>query len=131
MKINDNYRITITKYIKAVEEEIRETEYTDYLYISNLCVDENHRGKKIGSYLMGYFVNQMEDHGYNTFALDCLLHNLRAKNLYHDMGFKEMREIVGFDGTDHSNVEVVSFLRKKGNYYPEEFQISFLDKKVN
>lgn len=69
----------------------------------------------------------MEVVGYDTFALDCLLHNLRAKNLYHSMGFKEMKEIVGFDGTDHSNVEVVSFLRKKGNYYPEEFQVSYLD----
>ena len=69
----------------------------------------------------------MEVVGYDAFALDCLLNNLRAKNLYHSMGFKEMKEIVGFDGTDHSNVEVVSFLRKKGNYYPEEFQVSYLD----
>mgnify|MGYP003299763588 CR=1 FL=1 len=65
----------------------------------------------------------MENTHFETFELDCLLHNLRAKNLYHNMGFREIKEIVGFDGTDHSNVEVVSFLRKKGAYYPEEFQV--------
>lgn len=65
----------------------------------------------------------MEVVGYDTFALDCLLHNLRAKNLYHSMGFKEMKEIVGFDGTDHSNVEVVSFLRKKAIIILKNFKL--------
>ena len=57
-----------------------------------------------------------------------MIRNLRAKNLYHCMGFREIKEIVGFDGTNESKVEVVSFLRKKGDYYPSEFQVSFLDK---
>ena len=70
----------------------------------------------------------MENAGWEEFALDCLLHNLRAKNLYHSFGFKEMKEIVGFDGTDHSTVEVVSFLRKKGDYLPYEFQNAEINK---
>lgn len=64
----------------------------------------------------------MEKAGYNQFTLDCLLHNLRAKNLYHGFMFKEMKEIIGFDGTDHSKVEVISTLWKKGAYLPEEFK---------
>lgn len=43
------------------------------------------------------------------------------KNQMYCFGFREMKEIVGFDGTDHSNVEVVSFLRKKSDYLPYEF----------
>ena len=54
--------------------------------------------------------------------MDCLLHNLRAKNLYHKLGFIEIAEVVGFDGSDNSKVEVVSMLRKKGDYLPEEFK---------
>lgn len=121
-KTNHNYEFTIDNYIIPVEKEIEEFD-EHAMYISNLCIAENVRSKGIGSYLLGYFISQMEKQGYDVFHLDCLLHNLRAKNLYHSMGFKEMKEIVGFDGTDYSNVEVVSFLRKKGTYYPEEFQV--------
>lgn len=121
-KINHNYEFTIDKYIIPIEKEV-ETFDDSTIYISNICIDENLRSKGIGSYLLGYFISQMEKQGYDKFELDCLLHNLRAKNLYHGMGFKEMKEIVGFDGTDHSTVEVVSFLRKKGAYYPDEFQV--------
>lgn len=120
--INSRHAFTIDNYVIPIEREI---DYFDNhtMYISNVCVDENIRGKGIGSYLLGYFISQMEKQGFDVFHLDCLLHNLRAKNLYHTMGFKEMKLIVGFDGTDHSKVEVVSFLRKKGAYYPEDFQV--------
>lgn len=117
-KVNHNYSFTINRYIKPVIEEVK---HNDFLYISNVCIKDVYRGKKIGSHLLGYFISQMEKKGFNEFALDCLLHNLRAKNLYHSFGFKEMKEIVGFDGTDTSKVEIVSFLRKKGDYFPEEF----------
>ena len=72
------------------------------------------RGKRIGTKLLGYFISQMEQAGFENFALDCLLHNLPAKNLYHGLGFKEMKLIKGFS-KDESIVDVVSFLRKKGN----------------
>lgn len=118
--INQNYCYTINHYI---EEILKEVKSNNSMYISNICIKDCYRSKKIGSHLMGYFISQMEQAGYDVFALDCLLHNLRAKNLYHSFGFKEMKEIIGFDGTDYSKIEVVSFLRKKGNYFPDEFQI--------
>ena len=119
MKIDSNYEFTIKNYILGLIEEVKDN---DFIYISNVCVNPNYRGKKIGTRILGHYITQMEKAGWDVFALDCLLHNLRAKNLYHSFGFKEMKEIVGFDGTDHSTVEVVSFLRKKGNYLPYEFQ---------
>ena len=127
-KINRRYHFTLENYIEGIEKEVLEYEHNATIYISNICIKEGLRGKQIGSKLIGYFISQMEELYFDQFALDCLLHNLRAKNLYHSMGFKEMKEIVGFDGTEHSKVEVVSFLRKKGAYYPEEFQIEYLRK---
>lgn len=122
IKVNHNYDFTLNNYVIPIEKEVKEFD-NQTIYISNVCVNEELRGKGIGSKLLGYFISQMEKQGFDKFELDCLLHNLRAKNLYHSLGFKEMKEIVGFDGTNHSNVEVVSFLRKKGAYYPEEFQV--------
>ena len=117
--INDNYKTTINKYIKEVIKEIKEKKD---IYIMNCTVLEDYRGKRIGSKLLGYYIRNMESAGYDNYRLDCLLHNLRAKNLYHSLGFKEMEEISGFDGYAEKPVEVVVFKRHKGNYLPEEFQ---------
>lgn len=116
---NNNYEFTINNYVKECIKEVKEG---DSLYIMNCTVLDECRGRKIGTKLIGHFIGNMERAGFENFSLDCLLHNLRAKNLYHSMGFKEIKEIVGFDGTDSSTVEVVSFKRHKGNYLPEEFQ---------
>ena len=117
--INHNYEFTINNYVKECIKEVKEG---DSLYIMNCTVLDECRGRKIGTKLIGHFIGNMERAGFENFSLDCLLHNLRAKNLYHSMGFKEIKEIVGFDETDSSTVEVVSFKRHKGNYLPEEFQ---------
>jgi len=119
--VNNNYKVTIREYIKPILKEVDEYD-NETIYIPNVCIDKKLRGKKIGTRLLGYFISQMEKNGFNKFALDCLLHNLQAKNLYHGLGFREMKLIEGFTGDD-SVVEVVSFLRKKGAYLPEEFQI--------
>ena len=51
------------------------------------------------------------------------MHNLRAKNLYHSLGFKEVAEGIGFDGTEHSTVEVVFFKKKSTKFTKEDFQM--------
>lgn len=117
-QINDRYAKAIAEYIEGVIEEVRAS---DSLYIMNCTVLDGFRGRRIGTRLLGHFISQMEAAGFEEYSLDCLLHNLRAKNLYHSMGFKEMKEVTGFNGVDDS-VEVVSFLRHKGDYLPEEFQ---------
>lgn len=140
--VNSNYAFTIKNYVKPIIEEVYDFR-PDTLYISNVCVDNGYRGKKIGTKLRGYFIKQMEKVGYNQFALDCLLHNLRAKNSYHGFMFGEIKQIIGFDGTDHSKVEVVSMLRKKlliyqknsnrskKNEYKPSFFFYFFEKSVD
>ena len=129
-QINSRYKFTIENYVDEIEKEVEDFD-DKTMYICNICITESFRGMKLGSYLLGYFLEQMEKEGYNVFILDCLLHDLRAKNMFHSMGFKEMKEKCGFDGVNNSKTSVVRFLRKIGNYYPEEFQVSFMDKSDN
>lgn len=56
-QINGNYDFTIRNYVEVLENEIEESEFEDLLYISNICIVENLRGKKIGSKLIGYFIS--------------------------------------------------------------------------
>lgn len=117
--INENER---NKYIieRYIYDCIHEAKIADGMYIMNCAVLEEYRGQGIGKKLLGHFIGNMEKAGFNSFKLDCLLHNLRAKNLYHSLGFKEMEETQGF--TWEMPVELVVFVRHKGEYLQEEFQ---------
>ena len=118
-EMDTNYKYTINNYIKKIITNIKEN---DYIYITNICIDGNHRGQKIGTRLASYFIGQMEDSGYEEFVLDCLVHDLRAKNLFHKLKFKEIGEKTGFNGTDNSNVDLVTMKRKKGEYLPTDYK---------
>ncbi len=117
--INKNYKDVIEQY---VDECIKDVKNNDAMYIMNCAVLEECRGRRIGTKLLGYFISKMEHAGFENYRLDCLLHNLRAKNLYHSLGFKEMEEVKGFRGYAEGPVDVVVFKRHKGDYLPEEFQ---------
>ena len=65
----------------------------------------------------------MHEAGFDEIGFDCLMHNLRAKNLYHSLGFKEVAEGIGFDGTENSTVEIVFFKKKSTPYTKEDFQM--------
>jgi len=117
--VNSCYKKIVEGYIMPILDEVSEFD-NKTIYIPNVCIDKEVRGKRIGTNMLGYFISQMEEVGFDKFALDCLLHNLPAKNLYHGLGFREMKLINGFTGDD-SKLDVVSFLRKKGAYLPEEF----------
>lgn len=125
--INYNYKYTIENYVETLEKEV-ENFNDKVMYISNICIIDELRGMRVGSHLLGCFLEQMQRVGYDTFHVDCLLHDLRTRNLYHSMGFKEMNEKVGFNGTNPSKVEIVSLLKKRGQYFPKDFQKSFMDK---
>ena len=119
ISINKNYKDTIEKY---VDECINDVKNNDSMYIMNCTVLDECRGRRIGSKLLGHFISNMERAGFENYRLDCLLHNLRAKNLYHNLGFKEMEEVRGFGGYVTDPIEVVVFKRHKGDYLPDEFQ---------
>ena len=118
--VNERYSFTINHYLK---ELIKEVEEKKYMYLVNVCIDINYRGNKIGTRLLKYFIEQMHASGFDEIGFDCLMHNLRAKNLYHSLGFKEVSEGIGFDGTEHSTVEIVFFKKKSTPYTANDFQM--------
>lgn len=118
--VNHNYKFTIDNYVKELINEVVEKKY---MYLVNVSVDVEHRSNKIGKRMLAYFIEQMHDAGFDEIGFDCLMHNLRAKNLYHSLGFKEVSEGFGFDGTDYSTVEIVFFKKKATAYTQKDFQM--------
>lgn len=119
-KVNDKYNFTINNYVK---ELINEVTNKKYMYLVNVSVDVDYRSNKIGKRMLSYFVEQMHEAGFDEIGFDCLMHNLRAKNLYHSLGFKEVSEGFGFDGTNNSTVEIVFFKKKSTAYTQKDFQM--------
>ena len=107
--VNHQYNFTVQNYLKVLIDEVKEKKY---MYLVNVSVDVHYRSRRIGSRLLKYFIEQMHEAGFDEIGFDCLMHNLRAKNLYHSLGFKEVSEGFGFDGTEHSTVEKVLWLPK-------------------
>ena len=118
--INNNYKFTINHYVNEI---INEVVNKKYMYLVNVAVDVEYRSHKIGKRLLTYFIEQMHEAGFDEIGFDCLMHNLRAKNLYHSLGFKEVSEGFGFDGTDNSTVEIVFFKKKSTTYTQKDFQM--------
>ena len=117
---NDEYAFVVKNYIKLLIDEVNENKS---MYIVNCCVDKSVRSKRIGSVMLGNFIKLMEKAGYDTIEFDCLLHNVRAKNLYHSLGFKEMYTGIGFNGTENPTYpEIVFFKRKTGDSLLGEFK---------
>ena len=114
-RVNENFNKTINNYLKVIINKVKDN---DYLYISNICIDGNYRGIHIVTNFLKYFINQMEEAGFEEFFVDCLIDNLRAKNLFQDLDFNEMEETTGFDG----KLSVVSMKRKKDEYLPSEYK---------
>lgn len=72
---------------------INENKYSkglpDGLEVSFLCVDEEHQGKGLGTFLL----NEVKELGFDSIWLEVSKDNLAAKALYERMGFTEWREI--------------------------------------
>lgn len=117
--ISENYKTAVDVYVKGCLHEVPKI---DALYIMNCVVDKSARGRNVGLKLLSSFLKVMEKAGHEEFLLDCLLHNLPAKNLYHTLGFLEVEETLGFQGAGESRPELVVFKRKKGAFLENEFQ---------
>lgn len=118
--VNDNYKFTIDNYVKEIINDVVEKKY---MYLVNVSIDVEYRSHRIGKRMLTYFIEQMHEAGFDEIGFDCLMHNLRAKNLYHSLGFKEVSEGIGFDGTDHSTVEIVFFKKKSTAFTQQDFQM--------
>ncbi len=118
-KVNHRYNFTINHYLKEV---IKEVEEKHYMYFTNVCVATDYRSGGIGRRMLTNFIRLMHEAGFDEIGFDCLMHNLRGKNLYHSLGFKEVFEGIGFDGTEHSTVEIVFFRKKMTEFTNKDFQ---------
>ena len=117
--LNSESAFIVKNYIQLLIDEVKENKS---MYIVNCCVDKEYRSKRIGTVMLGNFIKLMEGAGYDTIEFDCLLHNVRAKNLYHSLGFKEMYTGIGFNGSENPTYpEIVFFKRKTGDSLLGEF----------
>ena len=95
-KINARYNFTINNYVKELIKEVNEAEF---VYISNVCVHPDYRGKHIGSMMLKKIIDIYKSKYFNEIVLDVLSDNLGAINLYKNMGFEQISKIFkGFNG---------------------------------
>ena len=84
-----------------------------------MCVKKEYRNMHIGYKLLKTVIDEYmnnNDNDVEYIEFDCLLHNVKAKNLYHSSGFKEMYTGIGFNGTENTTEpEIVFFKRKTGD----------------
>ena len=58
--------------------------------LGNVAVDDDHRGKGIGSKLIEAILDRAEERGVREIFLEVRKSNLRAQDLYKDFGFTEV-----------------------------------------
>ena len=58
------------------------------LYIDDLCVDENERGKHIGKTLYDFVVSYAKKNGYYNVTLNVWADNKKAVGFYEKIGLK-------------------------------------------
>ena len=61
------------------------------LYIDDLCVDENHRGKHIGKTLFEYVLDYAKEKKFDSITLNVWEHNDRARKFYDKLGFNVLK----------------------------------------
>jgi len=104
--ISDNIQPVIEGYFAPLIEE-------SYLYsgynIVNICIDEKHRNKGLGSLLMTHCI---EEYGAQTIHLDVIASNENAIKLYKNFGFEIKNEYMGFSG-DSTLLPCYHMIREK------------------
>lgn len=82
--------IELVKFcIKAlIVEPIIQLETSSDLYIQNICVNEENRGRGIGSKLIDYYISFAENSDFASVCLDVASKNKNAISLYERKGFK-------------------------------------------
>lgn len=94
-QIKDGLRNAVNGYFNPL---IEESLFLSGHNVVNICIDENHRGKKLGSLLLDFCIKKFEPHG--DVWLDVIASNIIAIELYKKSGFCVIKEYNGFSGTD-------------------------------
>ncbi|MCI8388058.1 MAG: GNAT family N-acetyltransferase [Clostridiales bacterium] len=80
----------VVGYIFCIIREIKNSTMlndTKTIHLEDVCVDENHRGKHIGSALMEYVLNYAREIGCDRADLDVWEFNDSARTMYEKFGF--------------------------------------------
>lgn len=91
---------TVLGYVFCIKQCNGETENLNALktlYIDDLCVDEQYRGRHIGTLLCEYAVNYAKENGFDNITLNVWANNESALKFYEKFGFavqKRCMEIV-------------------------------------
>ena len=64
------------------------------LYIDDLCIDENQRGRHVGQKLFDYVKEYATDNGFYNLTLNVWSCNPSAHKFYEAMGFKPMKTVM-------------------------------------
>lgn len=105
-KVNERYSFTIDNYITKLIEEVKESSFA---YISNVCVDENYRGRHIGNYMINNIINIYKEKLFKEIVLDVIAANPGAIKLYENLGFEQFTEIFkGFNDPNKEKPDVFS-----------------------
>lgn len=104
---NDQYRFAIERYIEPSVRHAQKLK-RDTVMLIDCCIAPDSRNRGLGKTMLGDFMNLMKRRGFQRFELDCLADNQPALALYHGLGFQDIKPGIGFDGTDHSQVSIMS-----------------------
>ena len=85
-------QLTIDGYFLPLLAESQE--FTGH-NITNICIDENYRGKGLGKLLMAHCI---KEYGSGVIHLDVIADNESAVRLYRNSGFVITNEYMGFSG---------------------------------
>lgn len=103
---NERYKFTIENYVEGLVKEVEEA---NFVYISNVCVDENYRGQHIANDMLTAVMDIYKKRLYDHVVLDVLAENPAAIKLYQNLGFKQFTEIFsGFNDPKKEKPEVFS-----------------------
>ena len=107
---NERYNFTITNYVEHLVHDIKNAPYA---YISNICVHENYRGKKIAKKLINHVKDKYKKQLFDEIYLDVIVNNRSAVTAYEKNGFEVQSDIfTGFAGPDDNEPDVVSMSSK-------------------
>lgn len=106
-QFNHHYRFTIENYVEPSVAAALQA-HPETIIITNCCIDARARGLGCGKALLHDFMELAKEQGFMTIELDCLAFNDAALALYRRCGFQTVVTGIGFDGTDHSQVPIVT-----------------------
>ncbi|MBQ2236662.1 MAG: GNAT family N-acetyltransferase [Clostridia bacterium] len=89
-----NYEDTVLGYAFCVYEEIRDDKSLmdrKSLYIDDLCVDENQRGKHIGTHIYEYVLEEARKNGCYHITLNVWTLNQSAMKFYEKCGMEPLK----------------------------------------